>query len=153
MTTNYDRLLQQAEDIIAKDTSREKRLAEISRLLAKQVPYFDWVGFYLVEETEEDQLVLGPYVGDPTEHTRIAFGQGICGQAADIKATFVVQDVSQEENYLSCSPDVKSEIVVPIFKHGDIVGELDIDSHTRYVFTDEDRTRLEELCQKLSALF
>jgi len=153
MDKDYHHLLKQTEDLIEDRKSRESCLAEISRLLADTFSKFDWVGFYLVDGTQENELVLGPYVGDPTEHTRIAFGQGICGQAADTKATFVIADVNQEDNYLSCSPSVKSEIVVPIFKDNDIVGELDIDSHTINAFTEEDRAFLEEVCQRLSVLF
>ena len=93
MTPAYDPLLIRIEQIIQKQNTREERLAEISQLLAEHVPAFDWVGFYLVDETRERTLLLGPYAGDPTEHTRIAFGEGICGQAADTEATFVIQDV------------------------------------------------------------
>ncbi|MBE0520488.1 GAF domain-containing protein [Candidatus Bathyarchaeota archaeon] len=64
----------------------------------------------------------------------------------------MVQDVSKETNYLSCSPNVKSEIVIPIFKNGEIVGELDIDSHTPSPFTDEDREFLEKVCEMVSNL-
>ena len=99
-------------------------------MLKGKVEHYDWVGFYLVDETAAHQLVLGPFVGDLTDHVEIAFGQGVCGQAAEIGQTFVVQDVMAETNYLSCSDSVKSEIVVPIFKDGHLVGELDIDSHT-----------------------
>ncbi len=153
MTTKHDQLLKYVDQIIARDDAREAQLMEISQLLADRFPSFDWVGFYLVDETQARELVLGPYVGEPTEHTHIAFGEGICGQAADTEATFVIQDVSQEQNYLSCSPDVQSEIVIPIFKKGTIVGELDIDSHTLNAFTEEERAFLEEICRRLSALF
>jgi GAF domain-containing protein len=97
--------------------------------------------------------MLGPYLGAPTEHVKIAFGQGICGQAAERKETFVVQDVSKETNYLSCSIKVKAEIVVPIFKDEKIVGELDIDSHTANPFTEEDKTYLEKICEELKKIF
>ena len=97
--------------------------------------------------------MLSPYVGEPTEHTRIPFGKGICGQAAERKETFLIQDVSKQTNYLSCSPKVKSEIVVPIFKNGDIVGQIDIDSHTISPFTQDDQQFLEEISKELSKLF
>ena len=99
------------------------------------------------------ELLLGPFEGEPTEHVKISFSRGICGKAAEIKKTFVVQDVSKETNYLSCSPKVKSEIVVPIFKNGKIAGELDIDSHTPSPFTDEDKAFLEKICEMVSKLF
>lgn len=126
----------------------------ISQLLAERIPYYNWVGFYLVDETEDNSLVLGPFVGEPTEHTKIKFGQGICGQAASTKTTFVVDDVSKEDNYLSCSPKTQSEIVVPIFdKNGNIVGEIDIDSHEKAPFDQDDRSFLEAIAKLLSERF
>jgi GAF domain-containing protein len=122
-------------------------------LLEAEVPHYDWVGFYLVDPAAPRELVLGPYVGAPTEHTRIPFGQGICGQAADTETTFIVQDVSQETNYLSCSPDVQSEIVLPIMKADKVIGELDIDSHALAPFTDVDRALLERICDQVATLF
>jgi len=102
------------------------------------------VGFYLVENGE---LVLGPYVGEPTDHTNIDFGEGVCGQAAERKETYLVDDVAQEENYLSCSPKVESEIVVPIYKESKIAGELDIDSHQKSRFDAEDKELLEDIAE------
>jgi L-methionine (R)-S-oxide reductase len=92
-------------------------------------------------------------VGEPTDHTRIPYGTGICGQAAETLETFVVQDVSQADNYLACSVDVKSEIVVPIMKGDTFVGELDIDSHTKDAITPELTTLCEEICKDLSKIF
>jgi GAF domain-containing protein len=147
------RLLSNVREIVAQDTPREVALAAICELLAREVPHYDWVGFYLVDPERPQELVLGPFEGAPTEHTRIAFGQGICGQAAATELTFVVQDVSQETNYLSCSPHVRSEIVVPIFKDGAVVGELDIDSHELAPFTDADQAFLEAVCAEVARLF
>ena len=92
-------------------------------------------------------LVLGPYAGEPTDHTRIPFGQGICGQVAESLQNFVVQDVNQETNYLSCSIHVKAEIVLPILKDGAFIAQLDIDSHILNPFTDEDLQFLEDVCR------
>jgi len=117
-------------------------LKEICGLLREELEGYDWVGFYLVENGE---LVLGPYVGEPTDHTNIDFGEGICGQAADREETFLVDDVDQENNYLSCSSKVKSEIVVPIFKDGKVIGEIDIDSHKKSNFDEEDKDLLDEI--------
>ncbi len=138
-------LTAKVRDLLASERSRSEKLQAICQLLADAVPHYDWVGFYLVEEGTEESLVLGPYVGEPTEHTRIAFGQGICGQAAATESLFLIQDVTKEENYLSCSPEVKAEIVVPIFRGEALVGELDIDSHTRAAFSAADRELLEEI--------
>jgi GAF domain-containing protein len=146
-------MLEEIERITTGSGRRDEKLSAICRLLADNVPHYDWVGFYLAEESGRKELVLGPFVGKPTEHVRIPFGKGICGQAADRKETFVVQDVSKQSNYLSCSPDVRSEIVVPILKDGEIKGELDIDSHELAPFTDEERVFLERVCGLVSALF
>jgi len=139
--------------ILDGDANTDEKLLTICKLLKGNIEYYDWVGFYLVNPTVKNELVLGPYEGEPTEHIRINFGQGICGQAAEIKDTFVVQDVSKETNYLSCSPRVKSEIVVPIFSEGELVGEIDIDSHSISPFTDEDKMFLEEIANLVAGLF
>src|ERR1035438_10324422 len=82
-------------------------------------------------------LVLGPFGGAATPHTRIPLNQGICGAAASSGETVVVDDVNADPRYLACSLQTKSEIVVPVFVHGNVVGELDIDSHFAAAFTAE----------------
>lgn len=135
------------------EQTRDEKLQDICQLLADEFDMFDWVGFYLVDPDAERALVLGPYVGEATDHTRIPYGKGICGQAAETNETFVVQDVNQEDNYLACSVDVEAEIVVPIRKNGEFVAELDIDSHTRNSMTEEHRVLLEEICDIIAELF
>ncbi len=144
-------LLDRVREIVDEPANINEKLLSICRLLKNNVLHYNWVGFYLVDQSRE--LVLGPFIGEPTEHMRIPFGKGICGQAAERKATFIIQDVSKEVNYLSCSPKVQSEIVVPIFKNREIVGELDIDSHNLSPFTEEDVKFLENVCQVVSRLF
>lgn len=159
MTTTHpkiiplSRLPESVRQIIEEGKGRNEILHEVAQFLHDSVSFFDWVGFYLVDETKERTLVLGPYVGDETDHVSIGFGQGICGQAAETLETFVVQDVSKEQNYLSCSPSVKSEIVVPIMKGSVFVGELDIDSHMIQPFSETHRLILEEICTDLAQLF
>jgi L-methionine (R)-S-oxide reductase len=148
-----EKILKDTERIIKSTGSRDDKLKQIAELLDKEVEVFDWTGFYLVDENEEKMLKLGPYTGEETDHTRIAFGTGICGQAAETLDTFVVQDVSKADNYLACSADVKSEIVVPIMKEGKFVGELDIDSHTLNAITPEIKELCERICQKLPVIF
>lgn len=128
----------------------QEKLRVVCRLVREHVPKYDWVGFYIVSSNKE--LILGPYAGEPTEHTHIRFGQGICGQAAEQKKTLVVQDVKKETNYLSCSPKVQSEIVLPIFRNGEIIGELDVDSHRLAAFDESDRAFLEDICDVVSRL-
>jgi L-methionine (R)-S-oxide reductase len=134
------------------DCDRDSTLQAICKLLADNVRYYNWVGFYIVDETGET-LTLGPFVGEPTEHVRIPLGRGICGQAAATGKTFVVQDVTKETNYLSCSLKVKSEIVLPILLAGRVVAELDIDSHETSPFTREDTEFLEQVCEFVAPLF
>ncbi len=147
----FEDVLQACETIISSsDKDRDEKLLDICKILHEKIAYFDWVGFYLVNPNNSKELILGPYVGEPTEHVKIPFGKGICGQAAESGKTFVVQDVSKETNYLSCSPKVKSEIVVPLFKQGNIIGELDIDSHQLSPFTSEDQEYLERICERIA---
>ena len=149
----FDNLLGRIRDIIESPMDRNRKMQEICDLLRDNVPYYDWVGFYLVDEDKSDMLHLGPFNGAPTEHTKIRFGEGICGQAADLKRTFLIQDVTKETNYLSCSSRVRSEIVVPFMKGDQVVGELDIDSHELSPFSDADRVFLEKVCELLGELF
>ncbi|TET24401.1 MAG: GAF domain-containing protein [Candidatus Cloacimonadota bacterium] len=149
----FSELLHEIKKIIEGGSERDLKLQSVCVLLKDKVPYYDWTGFYIVENINKNELVLGPFVGEPTEHKKITFGQGICGQAAQLKKTFVVQDVTRETNYLSCNLKVLSEIVVPILKDAVIVGELDIDSHTLAPFSDEDRKFLENTCSILSNIF
>lgn len=153
LSMNTKEILTQSIKIIDSNKSRDEKLHEICRLLDSEVGVFDWTGFYLASETEERMLELGPYVGEETDHTRIPYGTGICGQAAETLDTFVVQDVSKAGNYLACSVDVKSEIVVPIMKGDTFVGELDIDSHTLNAITPELKKLCEDICIELSRIF
>lgn len=129
----------------------EEKLQKICFLLDQEIPYFNWTGFYF-RNGDREELVLGSYVGAETEHTVIPFGKGICGQVAISSETFVVPDVSKESNYLSCSVSTKSEMVVPVFKDGENIGQIDIDSHQIDPFTDDDRKMLEWLCAEVSKI-
>jgi L-methionine (R)-S-oxide reductase len=126
------------------------RLMEgITELLNEQMLKYNWVGFYMLEEgTNPGVLVLGHYRGAMTPHTRIPLNQGICGAAASSGKTVVVDDVHKDSRYLACSLETKSEIVVPVFVNGTVVGELDIDSHFPAAFRGEDR-KLIEYCAQL----
>ena len=128
------------------------KLHKICQLLDKEIAYYNWTGFYF-KNGDKDELVLGPYVGAETDHTVIPFGKGICGQVAVSGETFVVPDVWAQDNYLSCSIDTKAEIVVPIFKNGENIGQIDIDSHSLNPFTKEDREMLEWLCDEIAKIY
>ncbi|MDP6156226.1 MAG: GAF domain-containing protein [Candidatus Thermoplasmatota archaeon] len=149
MTMNkipFERLYKEIVDLLDGPETIYEKLQKICKLLRDEISYYDWVGFYLVDGSKKDELVLGPFSGAPTDHKKISFGSGICGQAAALKRTFVVPDVQKETNYLSCSSSVRSEIVVPILKDGEIMGELDIDSHEISPFSHEDQEFLERIC-------
>ena len=108
------------------------------QLLHERMLKYNWVGFYMLEPgAQPPMLVLGAFEGAMTPHTRIPLNQGICGAAASSGQTVVVDDVSKDPRYLACSLETKSEIVVPVFAHGKVVGELDIDSHFAAAFTPE----------------
>jgi GAF domain-containing protein len=98
----------------------------------------------MLDPEDPNTLVLGPFVGDPTPHVRIPVTQGICGAAVASGKTVVVDNVSADPRYLSCSIKTRSEIVVPIYVHGKVAGEIDIDSHNPAAFIDADRVFLEE---------
>ena len=130
-------------------TPEELMQGIVSKLNQRMLKY-NWVGFYMLEKApgQPATLVLGPFVGAMTPHTRIPLNQGICGAAASSGKTMVVHDVSSDSRYLACSVETKSEIVVPVFVRGKVVGELDIDSHFSAAFGPEDQ-ELVEHCARL----
>jgi len=126
-------------------------MARAVALLKARRPHYTWAGIYLLEG---ETLVLGPYLGKPSPHTRIPLGRGICGAAATERATIVIDDVQSDPRYLACSLETKSEIVVPILDPRDgtvVLGEIDIDSDQPAAFTAEDRSLLEGAARGLAA--
>ncbi|WP_100615204.1 GAF domain-containing protein [Confluentibacter citreus] len=128
-----------------------ERLLAICKLLEANIPHYNWVGFYF-RNGKKEELVLGPYVGAPTDHTIIPFGKGICGQVAVSNKNFVVPDVTAQDNYIACSITVKAEIVIPIFVNGENIGQIDIDSNTYDPFTEADERFLEFVCAKIASI-
>ena len=122
-------------------------MRQVVQLLKDAMPHYTWVGIYLIDE---DELVLGPFVGKPSPHTRIALGAGICGAAATEKATIVVDDVDADPRYLACSVETRSEIVVPIMQGSEVLGEIDIDSDQPAAFGPADRALLERIAPLLA---
>jgi GAF domain-containing protein len=119
--------------------------AGIVESIAQRLPQYSWIGFYMLDPEDDQVLVMGPYVGAPTPHVRIPVNQGICGAAVASGETVIVDDVSADPRYLSCSIETKSEIVVPIYARGKVIGEIDIDSHDPAAFSEADRVFLEEV--------
>lgn len=129
----------------------EDTLQLICDCLKEEIDHYDWVGFYF-KNGDKNELKLAQFAGEPTQHNTIPFGKGICGQVAVKNQTFVVQNVSEQENYISCGYNVKSEIVMPIFVNGKNIGQIDIDSHTISPFTKKDTDLLEFICQEIAKL-
>lgn len=127
------------------------KLQLICDLLQESIDYYDWVGFYF-KNGDKEELKLGPYAGEPTDHTIIPFGKGICGQVAVSNKNFVVSDVKAQDNYIACSITVKAEIVIPLFVNGENIGQIDIDSNTPDPFTEEDERFLEFVNQEVAKL-
>ena len=116
----------------------QELMQSMVKLLHERMLKYNWVGFYMLEPgAQPPMLVLGAFEGAMTPHTRIPLNQGICGAAASSGQTVVVDDVNSDPRYLACSLETKSEIVVPVFVRGKVVGELDIDSHFAAAFTPE----------------
>src|ERR1700755_710925 len=116
----------------------------IVQIIPSRLTYYNWTGFYMLDPTDPEILVLGPFRGAPTEHVRIPVNQGICGAAVAQNDTVIVDDVNSDPRYLACSLETRSEIVVPVRANDVVVGEIDIDSHDLAAFSAQDRVFLEE---------
>jgi L-methionine (R)-S-oxide reductase len=125
-------------ELVSAAPTPQDLMREMVKVLHERMLKYNWVGFYLLEPgAQPPMLVLGAFEGAMTPHTRIPLNQGICGAAASSGQTVVVDDVSKDPRYLACSLETRSEIVVPVFVHGKVVGELDVDSHFPAAFTPE----------------
>src|SRR5690554_2477963 len=133
------------------NASIKERLDSVCELVQSRIEYFDWVAFYFADEAEQ-KLYLRASAGEPTDHTIIPFGKGICGQVAASNKNFVVPDVSAQDNYIACSITVKAEIVIPIFVNNENIGQIDIDSNTPDPFSEEDERFLEFVCKKVASI-
>jgi len=148
----FETLKPEVSNVVAnQDKTLDERLLSICKLLEKHIEHYNWVGFYFRNGNKEE-LLLGPYVGAPTDHTIIPFGKGICGQVAVSNKNYVVPDVAAQDNYIACSISVKSEIVIPIFVNGENIGQIDIDSNTPDPFTEADERFLEFVCENVSEM-
>jgi len=134
----------EVEALAASEAPDEEVLRRVVRLVHDAHPLWDWSGIYLLVD---GTLVVGPFAGsdEPPEHSRIEVGEGVCGTAVAENKNQLVGDVRELDNYLACSFSTRSELVVLIREGGRIVGQFDIDSDERAVFTEEDEALLEEL--------
>lgn len=149
---NINRIKNIIEDIISSKKTITKKQQDICDFLENEIPYYDWVGFYFKNGTKEE-LKLATFTGEPTEHIIIPFGKGICGQVAMTNENFIVQDVTEQNNYISCGWKVKSEIVIPILVQGENIGQIDVDSHSINPFSDNDTELLEFVCSRVASLY
>lgn len=119
------------------------------RRIAASDKRVSWAGIYLLNQ-EGSELWLHNYVGSPTEHAKIAVGQGVCGTAVAQKQNQNVPDVRKVENYLRCNPDVQSELVV-LIRAGDVIfGEIDLDSEELKSFKADDEAAVQAVADKLA---
>ncbi len=146
--SSYSGALEAIDRILNRGGDADDILRQVVAILHDRFDHYSWVGIYLVEG---DDLVLGPWQGpQPTEHVRIAVGEGVCGAAAASGRTEVVDDVNSDPRYISCFPSTRSEIVVPIAYEGRVVGEIDIDSDQPAAFGPEDKAFLERVALLIS---
>lgn len=149
---SFEELKEKASLLVSKkDLSVNDRLTKVCELLKENVEYYDWVGFYF-KNGDKDELKLRSFAGEPTDHTIIPFGKGICGQVAVSNQNFLVPDVKAQDNYIACSIYVKAEIVIPLFYKGENIGQIDIDSHTSDPFTEADVELLEYINKKVAEI-
>ncbi|MCR5645851.1 MAG: GAF domain-containing protein [Bacteroidales bacterium] len=142
----YRLLLKQAQSLVADEPNLIANMSNLSSLIHYTFGFW-WTGFYFVDGR---QLVLGPFQG-PLACTRIPYGKGVCGTAWAEGRTLVVPDVEQFPGHIACSSESRSEIVVPIFKNGEVWAELDIDSRELNTFDDIDKQWLEQIVKVLTA--
>jgi len=147
---SQQRIQRMADDFIKTASTIRSALEAVVGLLYAGVPYYDWVGVYLLDD--DNVLRLGPYRGDPSPHSEIRIENGICGAAAREGKSIIVDDVNADPRYLACSIKTKSEIVVPIIKDGVVKGEIDIDSDQAAAFSESDKVFLESIADSLARL-
>lgn len=148
----FNQLKSKINTILANNNeTSNQRMIEVCELLQSSIGYYDWVGFYFANHTAQT-LHLKASAGEATDHTVIPFGKGICGQVAVSNANFVVPDVKAQNNYIACSMYVKAEIVIPLFKDGKNIGQIDIDSHMEDPFSIEDEKFLEWVNEEVAKI-
>ena len=148
MTPVQQELLTDFERFVRTATTTEAVMQHMAARLHEKIARYNWVGFYLVDPSNADVLLVGPFVGSFTPNARIPLNQGLCGAAARSGQTVIVDDVSKDPRYLAGSPLVKCEIVVPIFVRGKLAAELDIESYFTNTFPKPEQEFV-EACARL----
>jgi L-methionine (R)-S-oxide reductase len=141
----YQLLMPQIKGLLSGETDQIANLANLSAALKEQFNWF-WVGFYLVKNEE---LVLGPFQG-PVACTRIKKGKGVCGSAWERAEVLIVPDVDEFPGHIACAAASRSEIVLPLYEHGKIIGVLDVDSEHLAHFDQIDAKYLQQILEYLN---
>ena len=142
-------IMQRLQEMLSSGYLADAVMREAVKELKTAEPRYNFVGIYLLDQ-KEDMLWLHNYSGEPTDHARIPVGRGVCGTAVAEHANQNVPDVTKVENYLSCSPRTKSELVVLIEKGDEIFGQIDIDAREINAFSDQDQKAIEQIADKLA---
>lgn len=148
--TAHNTVLDELRIAVNESAGHDQAMHRVVDVLKTRMPDYAWVGIYLLEG---DELVLGPYLGKPSPHSRIPLNQGICGAAAAQRHTIIVDDVHADPRYLACSLDTRSEIVAPIMRDGHVFGEIDIDSDVPAAFGPHDQALVEAAAALLATTF
>ena len=143
---SYDELILQLKSLVSGVPHLTANLANASALLYNSLDRLNWAGFYILEG---ETLILGPFQGKPA-CIEIPLGKGVCGTAAESKSTILVDNVHKFPGHIACDSASNSEIVIPLFKNGEIFGVLDIDSPFFSRFTKEDKEGLEAFALALT---
>jgi len=141
----YEKLRSELPPLIGNQTDFLANISNFAALLFNTLPSLNWAGFYLLRDTD---LVLGPFQGKPA-CSCIAMGDGVCGTAALQRAAVVVPDVHAFPGHIVCDEASQSEMVLPVFKDGRLVGVLDLDSPVPGRFDETDRDSIQQLLQTL----
>jgi len=140
----HEELLREFREFAGSATTGKAVMEHIAQRLHEKMTRYNWVGFYLVDPSDNAVLLVGPFAGSFTPNARISLNTGLCGAAASSGETVVVADVSKDSRYLAGSPLVKSEIVVPIFVKGRLAAELDVESYFVAAFADPEKEFVEQ---------
>lgn len=143
--SKHQSLLEEFSKHAQSSKSVTELMTHVSQRLHDQLARYNWVGFYLVDKTDPGMLVVGPYVGSFSPNERIPLNKGLCGAAATMRQTVVVNDVASDPRYLSGSDIVKANMVVPIFAKNQLVAELDVESYFAHTFTPAEQTFAEAI--------
>ena len=152
LTTKYSILLEKVIIALNANNNALKGLEASCNILREGFDHYDWVGFYFADHKAKI-LHLKVFSGIPTEHTTIPFGKGICGQVAISNKNFMAPNVQEQDNYISCNINVKSELVIPLFLEEKNIGQIDIDSNTLDSFSKQDELLLEDCCELISKMY